>query len=346
MSRRNRNQKAIGSQVSAPVATARQSTTREPRFTRTRAGERVCHSELIATINGSVGFTANKFVVNAGDATTFPWLSDIAQRYEQYRFHNIRFELLTRTGTGTVGSVILAPEYNAQHPDPSTEAIVTAYRGAVENVPWRDISCQLSTADMYALGPRKYVRSGAVPGDLKTYDSANFYVCTVEEADTTAIGKLWVHYDVELYVPQLENPIAGSTCFAMFNLSADQTLTTATEATLAFDEAVDNSLGVTNSSGTFTLPSGAYLITVEAGFTLGGVGAQSCVLSAQADSAALSPPVFSRWASDGSDTEQQLTLKAYVTSDGTTTFRARALATSSGTLTAGQDECRIVIQCV
>lgn len=333
--------------INAYVASAREARTGAPVMSRTKSGgERIRHSELVATVNGSVAFAANKFVVNPGDATTFPWLSGIAQRYEEYRFHALRFELLTRSATSTVGSVILAPEYNAGHPDPVSESQVCAYKGAVEDAPWRDIVCPLNAGDMHSLGARKFVRNGNVAGDVKTYDAASMYVCTLEEANTNAIGKLWVHYDVELEVPQLDGTSTASENLAFFNLSADQTLTSTVEATLAFDEEVENSLGITNAAGVFTLPRGSYLVQASAGVTLGGLGAQSCVMSLQADSAALVPPVFERRVSNGDDTEQAQHLFGYVESDGTTTCRVRLLATSSGTLTAGQDECRVVFRCV
>jgi len=186
---------------------------------------------------------------------------------------------------------------------------------------------------------------------LKTYDAASFYVCTLEEANTNAIGKLWVEYDVELCVPQIETSGSASSSFGMFNLSADQGLTTATEATLVWDETVENSLSVSNSSGELTLPKGAFLVSGEVSIDQSNASVvTACQLDVQLDGAALSPPVssFFRFTAAGSGTPpggMMLPFHAYVESDGTNVLRVRLTATfSAGTVTAVLDQCRICIR--
>ncbi len=338
--RRNRRRRNRGV---AYVASATEARTPAAGVRQTRGGERICHSELVTTVAGSVNFAATKYVINPGDSTTFPWLSAQAQRYEQYRFHSCRFELLTRSPTTVTGSAILAPDYNASNPPPATEAEVTAYKGAVEDVPWRDMSMFLDVQDMHPLGPRKYVRDGNVAGDLKTYDVANLFVCTTGQADTTNISKLWVHYDVELFVPQINTSGTGSSCFALFNVSGDITFSTGVAKVLAFDEVIENSCAATNASGAFTLPKGSYLVMVDVVSCYGSAGASNTELKLRKNAAVLSIPISSDIVvtntGAGDCFGQHMT--GFVEVNGTDTVDVFMEMTGTGTLTAKQDQTRI-----
>jgi len=117
----------------------------------------------------------------------------------------MRFCCLTRTGTNVPGSILIAPDYDASDAAPVSEQILSNYAELVEDAPWKDICCNLRPAGMHALGPKKFVRNGLVPGqDLKTTDVGSIIVATV---DGTAVNwaKLWIEYDIEFFEPQL-NP--------------------------------------------------------------------------------------------------------------------------------------------
>jgi len=147
--------------------------------------------------------------LNPGLAGTFPWLSNIANNFEQYRVNRMKFCYLTRTGTNVPGSVLMAPDYDAADAAPVTEQAMSNYAEVVEDAPWKDICCVLRPSGMHALGPKKFVRSGTVPStDIKTYDVGTFILATT---DGTGVnwGKVWVEYDIEFFEPQLSN-INGS----------------------------------------------------------------------------------------------------------------------------------------
>jgi hypothetical protein len=165
---------------------------------------RVIHKEFIQNVSGTVNFTIPIFLpLNPGLIGTFPWLANIANNFEQYRCNRMRFCYLTRTGTNIPGSVLMAPDYDAADVAPVSEQIMSNYAEIVEDAPWKDICCLLRPSGMHALGPKKFVRSGLVPGqDLKTTDVGSFILATT---DGTAVswGKLWVEYDFEFFEPQL-----------------------------------------------------------------------------------------------------------------------------------------------
>lgn len=110
---------------------------------------------------------------------------------------------------------------------------------------------------MHALGPRKFVRNGLVPGqDLKTTDVGTFILATV---DGTAVnwGKLWVEYDFEFFEPQL-NP-SGS-----FQASSGQGATGTTLSIFATVPVIAGPLIAAVVNNTFFLqnliPGGTYAI--------------------------------------------------------------------------------------
>jgi len=121
---------------------------------------------------------------------------------------------------------MLAPDYDAADAAPASEQIASSYEDVEEDVPWKDVCVELRPAAMYSLGPKKFIRTSALAAnqDIKTYDSGNLHVCTV---DGTAVNwsKLWVEYDVTLYTPQVQ---AGGTVITS-NLHV-QSLTAPTSA--------------------------------------------------------------------------------------------------------------------
>jgi hypothetical protein len=122
---------------------------------------------------------------------------------------------------------MLVPDYDAADAAPSSEQIASSYEDVEEDAPWKDIECELRPSSLHALGPSKFIRTGALAAglDIKTYDAGNFFLCTT---DGTAVnwGKLWVEYDVTLLTPQL-NPAGGG-------VIAAQGITSTTPTTASF----------------------------------------------------------------------------------------------------------------
>jgi hypothetical protein len=192
---------------------------RAPNVTMSKDSCRVVHRELLGNVSGTgtTAFTiASTFALNPGVVQTFPWLSNMAQNWETYRFNSLRICYYTRTGSNTAGSVLIVPDYDPTDVSPITEQTASAFEDIQEDAPWKDIVCRLRPAAMHGLGPRKYIRSGALGLnlDLKTYDSGNVFICTVDSAGVAGWGKLWIEYDVIFFTPQL--PSAGGS-FSQIN---------------------------------------------------------------------------------------------------------------------------------
>jgi len=168
---------------------------------------RVVHRELVTSVTGSTAFTVqNSLALNPGISATFPWLATMAQAWEEYRFNKLKFCYYTRTGSNVPGSMMMAPDYDAADAAPINEQVASSYEDVAEDAPWKDIECNLPSKRLNGNQAHKFIRTAALANnlDIKTYDSGNMHIITL---DGTAVpwGKLWVEYDVEFYIPQL-NP--------------------------------------------------------------------------------------------------------------------------------------------
>lgn len=349
--RGNKAESSTGVTVSAPVAIGTRKRNVNPRVSCNSRGKsyRVQKSEFIATINGTTTFHANKYVINPGMTDTFPWLSKIARQWEQYRFHKLTFQYVTRTNTSSTGSVILAPDYDSNDGAPKNEAQVTTYQDAKEEVCWTDSAVNLDVAAMFPTGARKYVRKGLIPySDLRLYDAGNFFVCPTGQTSSDPIGKLWVHYDIEFFVPSTaeEEDPQQSKQTTIVN-GANIGPATTGNVNITWTAPSINPLGVELIAPTLLrLPRGAYLCEVQTVMTLSG-GGSSANVGVDTTFFKFSTPVVptaNRAEALGVSQNSSYTQRsaAYIESTGDSTtdlavqFGVSATATGSATMTAIQ----------
>lgn len=234
-----------------------------------KSTHRVKNSELIGSVSNSVSFATNRYDVNPGIAATFPWLSVEAAQWEQYTFHSCQFRYVPRCATSTVGSILLSPDYAVKDLAPTSEAQASNTQDATEGPDWAENVCRLDKASMFPIGPRKLIRSALIGSDQNIYDVAALYVSTVDGADTNVIGKLWVDYDVEFYVPQNSpSDLTGPSKMSHFRNAATQTFSTTLQANHNWDTIVADPLKIGAAvSGVFTPKAGVYLIQAQITFS-------------------------------------------------------------------------------
>lgn len=257
------------SRKSAPVASSTVRKVSKPVFANSRSGDlTVKHREYINEVAGSVSFAVNTLQINPGLAGVFPWLSQIAQRYESYRFKKLVFHYETESATSATGSVIGTIDYDASDSAPENKTQAMAYRNAVRSPPWCDFSMISQSED---LNKRKsyFVRAGSLSSnqDIKLYDSGNFYLCTQGQAGATNIGELYVEYIVDLMTPQMRPPGAGDAIYGIL-IGSSNTAPASTVAAGNMPVSVVSS-GTTTSitTLTFTQPWQGYFTLI-----LGGTG--------------------------------------------------------------------------
>jgi hypothetical protein len=186
-----------------------------PQFSTGRQTNIVCHREYLTDIVGTSGFDVKKYPVNPGVSSTFPWLSTLAQNYQEYRIHGIIFEfrsLITDFVTsGAPGVIVMATNYNADAPLFSSKQEMENSEYAVATKPTLSLIHGLECAAAQTVLPEKYIRSGDVPvgQDLRMYDLGNVQVAT-QGNPAQLLGELWISYCVEFFKPRLPATVGGN----------------------------------------------------------------------------------------------------------------------------------------
>jgi hypothetical protein len=191
------------SSVSVPIAMGNVFTTGKPTMTQRDGSIRIRHRELLFdSISGSTTFTAQALrALNPGLTSLNPWLAAQAQRWEEYCYHKLSFIYQPIAPTTTAGVIIISPSYDVSDPTPTTEVVAANARDTVIGSCFETVRCDLDPKALMALGPRRFIRDTSVAGDQKTYDCGMIRVFTNNQANANPIGKLWIDYDVELFVP-------------------------------------------------------------------------------------------------------------------------------------------------
>jgi hypothetical protein len=186
-----------------------------PKFSTTRQTNIVSHREYLGDITGTTAFTNRKFPINPGSAITFPWLSSIAQNYQQYKIHGLIFEfrpLITDFVTsGAPGVVVMATNYNADEPIYNTKQEMENSEYAVSVKPTCNLMHGVECASSQTPLSELYVRPGGIASnlDLKFTDLGNFQFAS-QGNPTQLLGELWCSYTIEFFKPILPNDIGGN----------------------------------------------------------------------------------------------------------------------------------------
>ncbi len=176
------------------------------------------HKEYVGdvTSNSSAAFQLlfNGLRINPGNPLLFPWLSQIANNFSQYKLCGMLLHYKPTSGalstTQSLGEIVMACNYN-----PAETAFVNKQQMlneimAVSKVPCQDFCMGVEcNPDQTMNGGLLYVCNGTVPSgqDSRFYDHGKLYVaCQGIPATTSApVGELWVSYQFEFYKPNLSS---------------------------------------------------------------------------------------------------------------------------------------------
>jgi len=191
-----------------------------PKMSMGKGGMVVSHREYIQDITSSVPFIGENFPLNPGIQTTFPWLSQIADNFEEWIPEAIIFEYKTTSSNTVVnttnsnpglGSVILATQYNSLNNDFGNKQQMENYENAVSVDPSRSVVHAIECAKGQTPVQPMYVRTGALPvqagvsNDLRFYDHGKMTIATVgQQTNNFVIGELWVSYRIRFLKPRLQ----------------------------------------------------------------------------------------------------------------------------------------------
>lgn len=197
----------------------------------------VRHREYIADIQSSQNFMNHNLPINPGLTGTFPWLSQIANAFEQYRFRGLIFEFKSLAADALIsgadnigqGSVIMATQYNSLSPGFSNKNEMENYNFANSNKPSVSFLHPVECALYQTPNTPLYIRNGALPpnADERLYDLGNFNIATQGlPSDTGSVGELWATFEIEFFKPKYNPNTAEGLQADNFNSGAAQNFTT------------------------------------------------------------------------------------------------------------------------
>lgn len=182
-----------------------------PLFKSSKRSTMIYHREFIQDILSSGNFNNVSFPINPALPSTFPWLCEIAEQFEEYRVHGMIFEFKTTSAdalnsTNTaLGTVILATQYNSLASPFLNKQQMENYEFATSTKPSCSIIHPIECAAFENPTSVLYTRTGVVQnGDLRLYDLGRFNIATVGmQATDVVLGELWVSYAIELLKPRM-----------------------------------------------------------------------------------------------------------------------------------------------
>lgn len=173
---------------------------------------RITRKEYLGDVSSSTQFSLTAYSINPGDSVTFPWLSILAQNFEEYELHGLVFSFISTSAVAltsadpALGKVLMATEYNVDAPyftnSRSMLATIFSNYGKPASDLMHAVECKRSDKLTRSLLIRK---AGQLPSGATAqfYDLGNFQFATEGMQSASNIGGLWVTYDITLRKPIL-----------------------------------------------------------------------------------------------------------------------------------------------
>lgn len=237
-------------------------------------GHRETFSEQLPTsLNGTTTGASQMISVNPGDSTIFTRLYQLANLYQEYRFHKLKVRYIPNgsafAANNQTGEIVIAATENF-HSSPSVS--VSAARSRTPSVAGNAWEPLTLTVPNSILGRWRSLRSssscfGAEPNMFDFLIEVFLY----QTPNTNGLGYIEMTGDVEMrgdYVTNVTLPALTNRCWAMIQ-TANQTVSSSVNADLVITGAsiLPNSIvsGVYSPSGVyFGLAGGTYRIEARA----------------------------------------------------------------------------------
>lgn len=196
----------------------------------------ISHREYIGDINAitSPAFvTLYNLYLNPGLPSTFPWLSQLAKYFEEYRFDQLIFEVKSMVSGGNAnagGTICMATQYNpCNEAFTSKQAIETYDYGQsarIEENLYHGVECDPSKKSGNAI---EYVRTAGVPAnqDQKSFDLGVTQIAisgVPASFGTQTIAELWVNYKVKLSKSKLGSDTLNTAVKSVWGTASASTI--------------------------------------------------------------------------------------------------------------------------
>lgn len=182
------------------------------------------HREYLGdVITGDAGtFNNTAYSINPGIVETFPWLSQVAMAFEQYKLRGMVFEFksasadaLNSTNTA-LGTVIMATEYDSTRPDFASKQQMENHQYAMSARQSCSMLHPIECARSENVLSELYVRNGlGDDDDIRFTDFGKFQIATMgQQGSAVNIGELWCSYEVEFLKPRFGAPSGSGSVYS------------------------------------------------------------------------------------------------------------------------------------
>lgn len=185
-----------------------------PIMKNTRSLNIISHREYLGDVISTTDpFKVLTFPIQPGLSSTFPWLSPVANCYQQYRLRGavVEFRSLATSYAAlpNIGYVAMASQYDVLDEPYTSKLELENSEFSTSRKTDQSFIHPLECANSQTVLPEKYIRNGPVPtgGDKRMYDLCDVYLAVGGQPSSGAvIGELWISYEVEFLKPRLAGP--------------------------------------------------------------------------------------------------------------------------------------------
>lgn len=180
---------------------------------------------LLQTTPGSIGQTLQEYYINPATLGKTR-LAQFSQLYEKYIFRKLRFHYTASQPTTVNGQVLLAYDRDVNDPTPQANLDGVKQYLAMEGSKVTPVYCS-ETVECPLLCPTEplfcnVVDSQSAADDRLTYQGQFYVACAmpfVGVANGSYLGMIWIEYECDLFIPQLE-PLTPVTQFTAGSFTA------------------------------------------------------------------------------------------------------------------------------
>jgi len=187
------------------------------------------------------------------------WGSQLAQLFQEWRLDGAVVSFRSRsssyTATTTLGTVMIAMDYNATNPDFTTKQQMQETSGSASCSIDQNCDCYIEADKAANVLKNLYVRTGSVPSgsDIHLYDLGKLQVATSGCAASANVGELYINYHIT-YTKPVVFPGASIDGAHYTLTSPSNTAYFGTSRTM-----VDDQIGLTfTDNNTILFPAGTY----------------------------------------------------------------------------------------
>ena len=232
--------------------------------------EYICDMRAAASESFPTTATQYQFPANPGSDNLFPWLSTLAQNFDEYKFDYLELHYEPIVGTNVPGKFVAVFDPDVLDEFPDTKQHMLEAKVQIDESVW--LRNQKLRVPKQLLNEWLFVRPGAVPSgaDQHVYDCGVFNLALPGAAGQGTVGEVFVSYKCRLRTPN-----GGVTRESKYTVTG---VTLAAPMGTALTPTAQSNIGLTWVSGTtfkFQSPGVYYLQIVDIGTGFAGFAALS-----------------------------------------------------------------------